>query len=273
MTKIPIPQQKIKYKDYEATLITPNVYEINEFNLATSYLIIGQKYALCIDCLVGVKDYMSYLRTLTSLPILLTATHGHFDHIGGRGQFDNLHIHPKDLPFIKKTSPVTKLGYILLNRFWGIKVGKIKNFNLRNRFPEPPVTLIEDGYTFDLGAKTVTAIHTPGHTLGSTSYILNEDNILFTGDVVSPVNFMFLKGASDVDTLYSSLTKLADCALGKQVYYSHYHNNMPLSILLQGKDCAYELSRRDNSVFPFIKSFTHKDYTVIYRANKIHSAY
>ncbi|MFB6081451.1 MAG: MBL fold metallo-hydrolase [Halanaeroarchaeum sp.] len=43
------------------------------------------------------------------------------------------------------------------------------------------VTVAEDGDTFSVGDATVDVIHTPGHTTGMTSYLVN-DSVLLTGD-------------------------------------------------------------------------------------------
>lgn len=51
-----------------------------------------------------------------------------------------------------------------------------------------PVHIAHDDESFPLGAVTVKALHTPGHTLESTCYLLNDeagkDHCLFTGDTL-----------------------------------------------------------------------------------------
>lgn len=43
------------------------------------------------------------------------------------------------------------------------------------------VHAVSDGETFTIGEATITAVHTPGHTTGMTSYLVDED-VLLTGD-------------------------------------------------------------------------------------------
>ncbi len=43
-----------------------------------------------------------------------------------------------------------------------------------------PVETVDDGETLDIGAVTLEAVHTPGHTTGMTAFTL--ENVLFTGD-------------------------------------------------------------------------------------------
>lgn len=51
-----------------------------------------------------------------------------------------------------------------------------------------PVKLASDGEVFALGAATITALHTPGHTLESTCWLLKDEqgkeHALFTGDTL-----------------------------------------------------------------------------------------
>jgi glyoxylase-like metal-dependent hydrolase (beta-lactamase superfamily II) len=47
-----------------------------------------------------------------------------------------------------------------------------------------PLHLLDDGQILQLGDIRVTALHTPGHTPGSMSYLVNE-RMLFTGDTLS----------------------------------------------------------------------------------------
>ncbi|HEY0042045.1 MAG TPA: MBL fold metallo-hydrolase, partial [Flavisolibacter sp.] len=51
-----------------------------------------------------------------------------------------------------------------------------------------PVHVAEDGEDFKLGALTIRTLHTPGHTLESTCYLLKDENgkdhCVFTGDTL-----------------------------------------------------------------------------------------
>ena len=51
-----------------------------------------------------------------------------------------------------------------------------------------PVQIAKDGEVFNVGALTIQALHTPGHTLESTCYLLKDENgkdhCIFTGDTL-----------------------------------------------------------------------------------------
>ena len=74
--------------EYPYREIAPKVYMINEFNVADCYLLVGTERALLIDMGVGLGNLRAFVQRLTGgLPLDVVATHGHVDHIGGRGQF------------------------------------------------------------------------------------------------------------------------------------------------------------------------------------------
>ncbi len=97
-----------------------------------------------------------------------------------------------------------------------------------------PVTVAEDGGVFKIGNISITALHTPGHTLESTCYLLKDeqgkDYCIFTGDTlfVGDVGRPDLAQEGDIGTnelagmLYDSLQKhivpLADDVI---VYPAH----------------------------------------------------
>ena len=57
-----------------------------------------------------------------------------------------------------------------------------------NANPDFPVTIAEDGQEFQLGELTIKVLHTPGHTLESTTYLLKDKNdkdiAIFSGDTL-----------------------------------------------------------------------------------------
>ena len=54
--------------------------------------------------------------------------------------------------------------------------------------PDFDVIIAQDGQTFAIGDITITALHTPGHTMESTTYLLRDangkDHAIFSGDTL-----------------------------------------------------------------------------------------
>ena len=105
-------------------------------------------------------------------PVALLHTHGHFDHISGSSELAELtgapiRIHAADRPLYDSLPDQAA--------FFGLTAGK----------PAPPGPAVEDGEIIRFGESSVRAIHTPGHTPGSTCYLLEGASpILFSGDTL-----------------------------------------------------------------------------------------
>jgi glyoxylase-like metal-dependent hydrolase (beta-lactamase superfamily II) len=112
--------------------------------------------------------------------VALLSTHGHVDHIGGVGSIIHgghedvpVHIHDGDRHMLLDPVGTSgQFGQLLLN-------GEL---DLR-----PPELLygLDDGEKVKGAGMTFTAVHTPGHTKGSTCFLLEVDGeapVLFSGD-------------------------------------------------------------------------------------------
>jgi glyoxylase-like metal-dependent hydrolase (beta-lactamase superfamily II) len=112
--------------------------------------------------------------------VALLSTHGHVDHIGGVGEVVHqqdhdvpVHIHDADRHML--LDPVGTSGA------FGQYLAR-ENLDLR-----PPELLygLDDGQQVSGAGMTFTAVHTPGHTKGSTCFLLEVDGqppVLFSGD-------------------------------------------------------------------------------------------
>jgi len=105
-------------------------------------------------------------------PVALLHTHGHFDHIGGTRELKRvteapIRIHEAD-----------RFLYDALPRQAAL-------FGVVAEDPAPPDGGISDGERIAFGSFSVRAIHTPGHTPGSTCFAIDGDPpLLFSGDTL-----------------------------------------------------------------------------------------
>jgi glyoxylase-like metal-dependent hydrolase (beta-lactamase superfamily II) len=112
--------------------------------------------------------------------VALINTHGHVDHVGGVGTVVRaqdhdvpVHIHPADEHML--LDPVGTSG--MFGRY-------LEEMGLDTRPPEL-VEGLDDGQKVSGAGMTLTCVHTPGHTQGSTCFLLQvegEQPILFSGD-------------------------------------------------------------------------------------------
>lgn len=98
-------------------------------------------------------------------------------------------------------------------------LSKIEEYNVQSQ-------LVEDGSIIPFGARQLRAIHTPGHTQGSMSFVL-DDMFVFSGDTLfvegigrPDLRDQVEKFAADLyDTLHNKLLKLPDNA---KVFPTHH---------------------------------------------------
>ncbi len=102
-------------------------------------------------------------------PVLVMATHGHFDHVFSAGEFFNeyglkLHINSADIELLGEA------GKMSIDLTGSRMDGKIETITF------------EDGHEFRVGGSKIQAVAFPGHTPGSTIFMSEAG--LFTGDTV-----------------------------------------------------------------------------------------
>ncbi len=134
-------------------------------------------------------------------------THGHFDHIGAAGALmeegTRVLIHELDAPMLSDPSLNASLSLI------------------RRRITAPEATdLLHDGDALTLAGLSVQVLHTPGHTRGSSCFLI--ENQLFTGDTLFEHGWgrTDLPGGSEHD-LFASLRRLIPLAQTYPIHPGH----------------------------------------------------
>ena len=161
-----------------------NVYQVGGEEIThpmdgASYLIVdpcGKEHML-IDCgsTFGQPELQHQIKQVTELGrvAIVNLTHNHFDHSSAAASMPDtiVRVHQHDVRPMREADPV-------------------ETFASHYKAPYPhiisPIETIPDGHESSIGGTTITAIHTPGHTLGSMCYKVttNEGTILLAGDTL-----------------------------------------------------------------------------------------
>ena len=136
-------------------------------------------------------------------------THGHFDHIMGVNEFKNA---AGDINVYASKEEVELCGSAQLN--CSEQIGR--PYTVKVDVP------LEDGEVVDIAGIKIKLIYTPGHTIGSSCYLFEEDKILIAGDTL----FLGSCGRTDLPTgsggtLDRSLKKLMELDDDIAVYPGH----------------------------------------------------
>lgn len=149
------------------------------------------KEAFIIDPGDDAAEIKKYLKANNLKPRFIIHTHGHIDHIGADPEFDlPIYIHRDDEGCLSG-------GRENLAEFLGIP------FDLADK----TIHGVEGGSEIKFAGSILKIIHTPGHTAGGISILL--DNALFSGDT------LFAQGIGRTDFPGASNEALVNSIKGK----------------------------------------------------------
>lgn len=161
--------------------IAYKTYAINEYGLDAMFLLEGEKEALLIDTGTGVFDLPALLKMLTDKPVRVVLTHGHPDHAGAIGFFDEVWAHPDDFEMATHLGYEQRKGYaeglLKMNKAAPVTAEETVKFDRM-----PKMLPLHEGDTIDLGGRKVMVFETPGHTPGGLSFLDVNTRIFITGD-------------------------------------------------------------------------------------------
>lgn len=209
---------------FTSKLIAPDTWIIHEptdgpVGIPACYLLVGDDRAMLIDSCWGLQDLHAYVKTLTDKPIIGAAcTHGHPDHTGGISWFN--------------TAFMTKESEDLRNIFFS-KMGR--------DLGDTAVVLINEGYTFNLGNRTIETISLSGHTMNASVYLDRDRRLLFAGDGFgndsmlgkAPGGQLWWKYSREQPSVFSFMQGLAKLFARRDeydvVWWGHGHEDEVLS--------------------------------------------
>ena len=243
--------QEVEVGPYTVSNIEENVWHIQDYNKSNPagesfdakgnkthfnncsdiYLLVGEKEALVIDLSNPVSWADNAAESLRSIvaeraagkPVTIAFTHNHGDHTGMLPAFID--------------DPACK--FALSAQDFGTP-------QFADMFPEDRSTLIQEGYTFDLGGLQVIAIMVPGHTDGSLAYYVIGHDLLFTGDAVGSGHGVWIFNVAGFENYVAAIPHLLQALdfLGAdkdrlQIYGGHYWQKDWLD-LPKGRELGYD---------------------------------
>ncbi|MBN1631184.1 MAG: MBL fold metallo-hydrolase [Thermoleophilia bacterium] len=234
------------------------------------YLLEGSERALLIDTGYGCGRLRRYVERLTDKTVAVVNTHGHPDHVGGNGWWEEVHIHADAAAQIAGFPPLPE--------------------RLELPYPDYAKVLVDEGFVFDLGRREVEVIEISAHAPGSIALLDHTTRMLFTGDEIEAGQVLMFdpSGRSRVSLRERAQKHLANMLKLKSMqsefaFLCPAHNGSPIdpsyiddfialdTELLEGRQhvaprlCHWYLGRT-----PFAKELrraTHGKASIIYRAS------
>jgi hydroxyacylglutathione hydrolase len=192
---------------YTVNGVGPGVRVISDHGADNIYLIEGTDSALLVDTGLGSADLASYVKKLTSKPLIIVITHGHPDHAGSDHQFSRVYIHPADSAAARQFNLPEARAASSKNMQQGNSPADNELFK-GNPFNTRMIPVFE-GHLFRLGGRSIKVIEVPGHTPGEICLLDIENKLLFTGDNNNVLVWLFLQNCRPLHEYLLTLEKQA----------------------------------------------------------------
>jgi glyoxylase-like metal-dependent hydrolase (beta-lactamase superfamily II) len=220
---------------FHARPVARDTWLVAEPGHVNSWLVAGRDRAVLVDTGLGIAPIRPVVEALTAAPVDVLHTHAHFDHVGSDAEFAGVAIHPAGVAELRAgTSAAERRRYLAYARRMLAAADAYRALD-RDFFhllsadsdphplpdgveqwwdppPAPEPALLADGDVVDLGGRTLTVLHTPGHSPDSVCFLDDRDGLLLAGDTVNTGPIYAQAPESDLADFAASTARLAELA-------------------------------------------------------------
>ncbi len=133
------------------------------------YLILGSTHALLFDTGTGEGNIRKVVEEITSLPVYVVASHGHWDHTGGIVWWNECYAMEG-----------------CREEFYCDVPDEIADAWERRLSPDFRWNILSEGFRFDLGGRTIEVLSATAHAKSGMFLLDRANRLLFTGDELDP---------------------------------------------------------------------------------------
>ncbi|RYB06041.1 MBL fold metallo-hydrolase [Lichenibacterium ramalinae] len=220
---------------YEALPFADDVTLIHEpwmppFYRGHMWLVRGRDRDLLIDAGLGHVPLRASLPILRGRPVTLLVSHVHWDHIGAAHEFDGPEderlVHPALAAVLADPAPDATLfanyadgsrdadAFTRRPEGWSAGAHRIA--------PAPATGFVDEGDRIDLGGRSLTVLHTPGHCRGHLALFEERTGTLFAQDAVYDGPLVDTCPDSDIAAYRATLARLRAEIAPRIVHGGHF---------------------------------------------------
>jgi glyoxylase-like metal-dependent hydrolase (beta-lactamase superfamily II) len=180
--------------------------EGGRYPCGNSVLVPGSEAVVLVDPSLEVSR-----RGRTTGPVdLVAVSHGHEDHVAGLHVFPEVPalVHPADAPAVRDPEVLLAGFGMAPPQAAELRTVLRDTFSVTGHADVRPVT---DGDVVDLGGRSLTVLHLPGHTAGHCGFLVEPDGFLFIGDIdLTSFGPYYGDLGSDLEAYEASLSRLRE---------------------------------------------------------------
>lgn len=261
---------------YPMVEFKPDTYELDEFDCASIFVLVGTDKAMVIDTGMGIGNLREAVERITDKPVIVVISHAHVDHIQNAYRWGECYVNEIDMPMFFDDVERRKYDTTLIaKRQGGIYPYKMDR-DITPWTSKPILKPLVEGQQFDLGGgRIITAYAAPGHTIGHMMFLDEMTRSLFVGDALN--NNLGVTGTMDpskenyvgIEGVLKGLEKMQSLRDKWDGIYNGHHDFRPLGMPLSADvlpnaidichqilDGTYELKQKPNPL--------HNDRTMSY---------
>lgn len=223
------------------------------------YLLNGTERSLLIDTGLGICNILEQVSRLTDKPATAVATHVHWDHIGGHKYFPDFYAHGEELEWLNGKFPLSAetVRNMVVDRCDLPEGFDVSSYVM---FQGKPTRILNDGDTIELGGRTVTVLHTPGHSPGHMCFWEEAKGYLFTGDLVYLDTLLAYYPSTDPEAYLASLEKISALP-ARRVFPGHHSLEIQPEIVVRMRD-AFRSLKAEGKLCHGSGTFEYGDWAV-----------
>jgi len=224
---------------------TAAIGEPRYWQFPVSYLVQGEDRALLFDSGSGRRDIVPVVDALTDLPVTVTFSHPHFDHVGDHCRFERVAM--LDHPTLRSRM---RDGYFTPSLGQHLKLGR-PSFQVAEWWAV--------GDVIDLGGRELEVHHVPGHSPESMALLDRERGQLFLGDYL----YNYELYVDDLDQYLDSSEALLSATEGSETLFgAHGVPRMPYARLEQLNKLLRQVQRGEVKTRPSLRGLVPQQWVL-----------